>query len=80
MLISNKNSNRSENFTKTVKEKKRNDSKKQRMFTDIDNCPGLIKFFTFSTNESVFRPRHGDTRKKIISANDRDKLNPDPRM
>lgn len=50
------------------------------MFTDIDNCPGLIKFFTFSTNESVFRPRHGDTRKKIISANDRDKLNPDPRM
>lgn len=41
-----------------TKKKKKNDSKKQRMFTDIDNCASLIKFFlvTFSTNELVFRP------------------------
>lgn len=51
-------SNEGKEYKLSRTKKKKNDSKKQRMFTDIDNCASLIKFFlvTFSTNELVFRP------------------------
>lgn len=51
-------SNEGKKYKLSRTKKKKNDSKKQRMFTDIDNCASLIKFFlvTFSTNELVFRP------------------------
>lgn len=84
MLISNKNSNRSENFTKTVKTKKK---KKKEMIQRNNEClpistivPAWLNFSHFPPTSPSPHPRHGDTRKKIISANDRDKLNPDPRM
>lgn len=53
------------------------------MFTDIDNRASLIKFslVTFSTNENSCSYTYVTgihVKKKIISANDRDKLNPDP--
>lgn len=63
--------------------KKKGFKETTNMFTDIDNRASLIKFslVTFSTNENSCSYTYVTgihVKKKIISANDRDKLNPDP--